>query len=76
MKESLNILYPMLKQKHTHIIEKTFYLDSKENNYIQIADICSFYINKYECIINGLSTMDNYKKEHCLRVYKKLSKCF
>lgn len=76
MKESLNILYPELKKNNKNIIEKTFYLDSKENNFIQIADFCSFYINKYECIENSLSTMDEYKKEHCLKVFKKISKLF
>lgn len=74
MENSLQILYPRLKIENKNIIEKTFYLDSKKSNFIQIVDICSFYINKYHCITNNLSTMDNFKKEHCLRMYNKISK--
>ena len=45
MEQSLEFLYPKLKIDNKNIIEKTFYLNSKKNNFIQIADICSFYIN-------------------------------
>lgn len=76
MQKSLEVLYPKLKIENRNIIEKTFYLNSKKNNFIQIADICSFYINKYHCIIKNNSTMDSFKKEHCLRMYEKLSKKF
>lgn len=76
MEDSLEILYPRLKIENKHIIEKTFYLNSKKNNFIQIADICSFYINKYNCIKRGTFTMDSFKKEHCIRMYEKLSKKF
>lgn len=74
MEDSLQILYPKLKIENKNIIEKTFYLNSKQNNFIQIADICSFYLNKYNCIKNGTFTMDSFKKEHCLRMFNKLSK--
>ena len=73
MKKSLEILYPTLQINNKNIIEKTFYLDSKKSNFIQIADICSFYINKYNCIKNNYSTMDNFKKQHCIDMYSKLS---
>lgn len=76
MEESLKILYPKLKADNKQIIERTFYLDSKKNNFIQIADICSFYINKYFCIIKEVSTMDNFKKAHCFKMYSKLSNIF
>lgn len=76
MQKSLEVLYPKLKIENKNIIEKTFYLNSKKNNFIKIADICSFYINKYHCIIKNNSTMDTFKKEHCLRMYEKLSKKF
>lgn len=76
MEESLKILYPRLKTENKNIIEKTFYLNSKKNNFIQIADICSFYINKYNCINTNAFTMDAFKKEHCLKIYEKLSKKF
>ena len=72
METSLEILYPKLKVNNKNIIERTFYLNSKKNNFIQIADICSFYINKYNCIKNNYSTMDELKKEHCIKMYEKL----
>lgn len=74
MEQSLEVLYPRLKNDNKNIIEKTFYLNSKKNNFIQIADICSFYINKYFCIGSKLSTMDKIKKYHCFRMYTKISK--
>lgn len=74
IEQSLEILYPRLKSDNKNIIEKTFYLNSKKNNFIQIADICSFYINKYFCIASNLSTMDKYKKYHCFRMYIKIIK--
>lgn len=76
MEESLEFLYPRLKIDNTNIIEKTFYLNSKKNNFIQIADLCSFYINKYNCIKRNLSTMDTFKTEHCINMYNKLSSLF
>lgn len=76
MEESLEILYPKLKEENKNIIEKTFYINSKKNNFIQMADICSFYINKYHCILNNLSSMDSFKKEHCIKMYEKLSILF
>ncbi len=72
MEKSLEVLYPKLQLNNKNIIERTFYLDSKKNNFIQIADICSFYINKYNCIKNNYSTMDNFKKNHCINMYEKL----
>ncbi len=72
MEKSLEILYPRLKVDNRNVIEKTFYLNSKKNNFIQIADVCSFYINKYNCIQRNYSTMDTFKKEHCLKMYEKI----
>lgn len=72
MEQSLEILYPRLKKDNRNIIEKTFYLNSKKNNFIQIADICSFYINKFNCIMSKSSTMDKYKTYHCFRMYTKI----
>ena len=73
MEKSLEILYPKLQINNKNIIEKTFYLDSKKNNFIQIADICSFYINKYNCIKDNYSTMDDFKRQHCINMYEKLN---
>lgn len=72
METSLELLYPKLKAENKNIIEKTFYLNSEKNNFIQIADICSFYINKFNCIISNHSTMGEYKENHCIRMYKKI----
>ncbi len=74
METSLEILYPKLKSNNKNIIEKTFYLNSKKNNFIQIADVCSFYANKYACINASCSTMDSFKEEHCKKMYNKLLK--
>lgn len=76
MEESLEILYPKLKEENKNIIEKTFYINSKKNNFIQIADICSFYINKYNCILNNTYSMSSLKKEHCIKMYEKIYKLF
>ena len=73
MENSLEILYPKLRDSNKNIIEKTFYLNSKKNNFVQIADICSFYINKYNCIQSNLSTMSEFKKQHCIKMYSKLN---
>lgn len=74
MEDSLEILYPKLKIENKNIIEKTFYLNSRKNNFIQIADVCSFYINKNNCIKKNTYSMDEYKREHCVKMYEKLSK--
>ena len=74
MENSLEILYPNLKKDNKNIIERTFYLDSKKNNYIQIADVFSFYANKYLTICCNNSTMDEFKKNHCIKMFTKLSK--
>lgn len=74
IESSLEILYPRLKVENKNIIEKTFYLNSKKNNFIQIADLCSFYINKYNCIKRNMHTLDTFKSEHCIKMYQKLSK--
>ncbi len=76
MEKSLEILYPRLKTENKNIIERTFYLNSKQNNFIQIADICAFYTNKYNCIIKNNFTMNPFKKDHCLKMYSKLYQKF
>ena len=76
MEKSLEILYPRLRLENKNIIEKAFYLNSKKNNFIQIADICSFYVNKYNCLISTNYPMNSLKKEHCIKMYEKLSSAF
>lgn len=76
MEESLEVLYPRLKCDNKNVIERTFYLNSKKNNFIQIADVCAFYINKYHCIQKGCSTMDDFKKNHCIKMFHKIEKIY
>lgn len=71
---NLELLYPKLAINHRNIIEKSLYLDSKKNNFIQIADICALYVNKYMCIKNNLCSYNEIKEEHCLKMYDKLLK--
>lgn len=69
---SLELLYPKLVVNHRNIIEKSFYLDSKKNNFIQIADICALYINKYTCIHHNYCSYNKIKEEHCIKMYEKI----
>lgn len=50
------------------------FLDSDSTNYIQIADILSFYVNKYYSIQNGYQKYGEEKEKHCLAMFKELSK--
>lgn len=55
-----------------NIIENALFLQSHKSNFIQIADICNFYINKYISITNFNCIKNIEKKEHCIKMYKKL----
>ena len=68
----LELLYPKLIKENSNIIEKSFYVDSKRSNFIQIADICALYINKYFCITKGNISYNDIKKEHCIKMYNKI----
>lgn len=54
------------------IIENILFLESKKNNFIQLADICNFYINKYHSIMRYDCMKNEVKKEHCLEMYNKI----
>ena len=71
---NLELLYPKLTVNRKNIIEKSFYLDSKKNNFIQIADICALYINKYFCITNDYCRYNKIKENHCIQMYEKIAK--
>ncbi len=73
-KEILDIFPTINKCYSDHIIEHPFFLDSSSSNYIQIADILSFYTNKYYSIKNGYQKYSEEKEKHCLAMFKKLSK--
>lgn len=75
--DSLETLYSKLlldnfESDTNNIIENALFLESKKNNFIQLADICNFYINKYFSI-NWFSPLNNKDKNlHCLRMFEKL----
>lgn len=75
--KDVNSIYEKLFENNfecntNNIIEKVVYTESDTNNFIQLADICAFYINKLFCIdLYGL-VKNKQKKEHCLNMYKKL----
>ena len=69
---SIELLYPKLVCNNKNIIEKSFYLDSKKNNFIQIADICALYISRYSCIKDNYCHYNSIKEAHCIAMYEKL----
>lgn len=72
--EQLKNIYPILSKDNSTIIENAMFLKSKDTNFIQIADIYSFYINKYLSIKNNYKKYSDVKQQHCINMYKKLSK--
>lgn len=70
--DSLELLYPKLKETNSNIIENSLYLDSKKNNFIQMADVCALYFNKYQCIQQQYHTYNDIKTKHCIDMYQKL----
>lgn len=56
----------------SNIIEKVVYLDSCKNNFIQMVDICNFYINKHYCIEIFNTVANPIKKQHCIDMYNKI----
>lgn len=75
--DSLESLYSKLlidkfENDTNNIVENALFLESRKSNFIQLADICNFYINKYYSI-NWFSPLNNkIKNEHCIQMYKKL----
>ncbi len=66
--------FPVIHKKYAdNIIEYPLFLDSDSTNYIQIADILSFYVNKYYSIKNGYQLYSEEKEKHCLAMFNKLS---
>lgn len=71
--EQLQNIYPILSKENSTIIENAMFLKSKDTNFIQIADIYSFYINKYFSIKSEYKKYSDIKQQHCIDMYKKLS---
>ena len=47
-------------------------LSNRYNNFIQLADICAFYINKFFCIRLNKLIKNEKKINHCLKMYMRL----
>lgn len=72
--KTLHNIYPTLSQNNSTMIEEAMFLNSKNSNFIQIADIAAFYIEKFFSISKEYKKYSIIKEEHCMNMYKKLSK--
>lgn len=70
----LHNIYPILSKNNSTMIEEAMFIKSQNTNFIQIADIFAFYIEKYFSITKGYKRYSDVKEKHCLDMYKKLSK--
>lgn len=70
---ALHNIYPILSKNNSTMIEEAMFLNSKNSNFIQIADIFAFYIEKYFSISNGYKKYSAIKEEHCMCMYNKLN---
>lgn len=59
-----------------NIIENALFLQSHKSNFIQLSDVCNFYINKYQCITKYNLIQNPQKRAHCLAMYDKLQPLF
>lgn len=72
MLERLRLIEPAdSKIRIDHVIEKALFLDSSKSNFIQLADICNFYINRYLSIKVGAVPAE-LKKNHIEKIYQKI----
>lgn len=65
-------IYPILSKNNCTMIEEAMFIKSQNTNFIQIADVFAFYIEKYFSITNGYKKYSAIKEEHCLHMYNKL----
>ena len=70
--QALNKIYPELSANKKSIIEQALFLKSKDTNFIQIADMFSFYVCQYLNIIKGNKKYSDFKEKHCIDNYNKL----
>ena len=70
--KELNKIYPTLSKNNNVIIENALFLKSENTNFIQIADIFTFYICQYLNISKGYKKCSDFKKKHCIDNYNKL----
>lgn len=70
----LHNIYPILSKNNCTMIEEAIFVKSNCTNFIQIADIFAFYIEKYFSITKGYKKYGDLKDNHCIEIYNKLSK--
>lgn len=70
----LHNIYPILSKNNFTMIEEAMFINSQNTNFIQIADIFAFYIERYFSITKGYKNYSEIKEKHCLAMYEKLSK--
>ncbi len=54
-----------------NIIERALFLESVKSNFIQLADVCNFYINRYISMSNGVQPSED-KERHFQAMWDKL----
>ena len=70
----LHNVYPILSRNNSTMIEEAIFVKSDCSNFIQIADVFAFYIERYFSIKKGYKDYGDIKNKHCLNMYEKLSK--
>ncbi len=68
----LNKIYPEISINNHTIIERALFLKSRDTNFIQIADVFSFYVCQYLNIKKGYKKYSDFKSKHCINSYNKL----
>lgn len=72
----LHNIYPSLSKNNQTMIEEAIFVKSNYFNFIQIADVFAFYIEKYFSLKKGYKQYSEIKNTHCFEMYTKLSKKF
>ena len=62
--------------KIKNIIETSLFLDSCKSNFIQIADICNFYLNRHVTNLSLNKDSTTVQNTHCEKMYKKIESLF
>lgn len=70
----LHNIYPILSKNNYTMIEEAIFVKSNCSNFIQIADVFAFYIEKYFSIQKGYKKYEEIKNKHCVEMYEKLSR--
>lgn len=70
----LHNIYPILSKNNCTMIEEAIFVKSNCSNFIQIADVFAFYIEKYFSLEKGYKEYEAIKNKHCIEMYNKLSK--